>query len=112
MSTIAVQPIATGRRGTPRLTLAHLVHAELIQARSLLVTWGLGGLSVFLAALTSREREIFDALVEGLTNAEIAERLYVSETTVKTHVGNVLAKLDLRDRVQVVIWAYANRLAG
>ena len=46
------------------------------------------------------------AIVEGLANAEIGERLYISETTVETHVTNVLQKLDLRDRVQSVVLAY------
>jgi DNA-binding NarL/FixJ family response regulator len=63
-----------------------------------------------LDQLTSREREVFDAIVAGLTNAEIASRLVLSETTVKTHVGNILSKLGQRDRVQVVIWAYESGL--
>jgi len=63
-----------------------------------------------LAALTEREREIFGEVAKGLSNAEIAGRLHLSEATVKTHITRVLAKLQLRDRVQVVIFAYEHDL--
>ncbi|WP_139416947.1 response regulator transcription factor [Agromyces laixinhei] len=63
-----------------------------------------------LALLTPREREILVAVAEGRSNAEIADQFFLSESTVKTHVGRVLAKLDARDRVQLVIYAYEHGL--
>jgi DNA-binding NarL/FixJ family response regulator len=63
-----------------------------------------------LAELTAREREVLAEVASGLSNTEIAGVLHISEATVKTHVGHVMAKLGLRDRIQVVVYAYETGL--
>ena len=63
-----------------------------------------------LATLTEREREVFFKVAAGASNAEVATRLHMSEGTVKVHVGRILAKFDLRDRVQIVVLGYESGL--
>ncbi len=63
-----------------------------------------------LATLTEREREVLIEIAHGLSNQEIADKLFISLPTVKTHVAHILQKINARDRVQAVVFAYENHL--
>jgi DNA-binding NarL/FixJ family response regulator len=92
---------------SPRIT------AKLIKAAAPhLLTHGAEQADDALSKLTAREREIFVLIGQGLTNSEIAARLYLSDSTVKAHVGRVLFKLGLRNRVEAVIRAYELGVVG
>jgi len=64
-----------------------------------------------IAALTSREREVIELVGEGLKNKQIAERLFISETTVTHHLSSVFSKLDVSDRLELIIYAFRHGLA-
>ena len=99
----AIRTVHTGDAviapSTTRRMLDHLVHARELDVDEEAVS-----------CLTDRERTVLLEIAAGYTNPEITRRLHLSEATVKTHVGHILAKLGLRDRVQIVIFAYDHGL--
>ncbi|MEV8379221.1 response regulator transcription factor [Kribbella sp. NPDC056861] len=100
----AIKVVAAGEAlVSPRVTRSMLDHFSSQFPRG-------AGEDSSLADLTDRETEVFAAIAKGMNNAEIATSLRLSESTVKTHVGRVLAKIDARDRVQAVIIAYEQGL--
>ncbi|HWF55839.1 MAG TPA: response regulator transcription factor [Solirubrobacteraceae bacterium] len=104
----AIRAVASGDAvvapSTTRRLLSNLVHRRPPDIAP--------GAHPALHVLTPREREVLLAVSRGLSNAEIAESLVLSEATVKSHVGRILAKLELRDRVQIVVFAYDNGLVA
>ena len=97
----AVKQCAAGETTVGPTVMARLVESFVAQPRT--STTG-------LSELTPRELEVLRSMADGLSNAEIADRLYLAETTVKTHVGRVLMKLGVRDRVQAVVVAHRSGL--
>jgi len=79
-------------------------------AQTCVIRFVLTGVPAALHALTDRELDVFERVARGRSNAEIAQELVVAEVTVKTHVDRILAKLGLRSRVQVVVYAYETGL--
>lgn len=110
----AIRAVASGDAVvSPRVTrrMLEMFAAHLPQAPGSRATDRPDGLDPRLYGLTAREIEVLGALADGLSNAEIAERFVLAEATVKTHIGRILAKLGLRDRVQAVVLAYETGLA-
>ena len=106
----AIRTVVSGEASvSPRVTRRLL---DLFGTQLPLVDAENGCAAQALAALTERETEVFLAIAEGLSNPELGERFFLSESTVKTHVGRILHKLGLRDRVQAVILAYEQGLVG
>jgi len=100
-----IRAVASGAAAVAPGVTRRLIEAF---AHHLPTATGLSPSGELLRELTDREREVLIELAKGQTNSEIAQRLLVSEGTVKVHVGRILSKLDLRDRVQVVVFAYEN----
>ena len=110
----AIRSVASGDAVvSPRVTRRMLeMFADRLPDGAASPSRGTPGVDPRLAELTAREREVLEAVAEGLSNAEIAERMFLSEATVKTHVGRILAKLGVRDRVQAVVLCYQAGLVG
>ena len=107
--TAAIRTVARGDAViSPRVT-RRLLDTFAAQLPGVAVPDGPG--AILLARLTSREREVLVEVATGRSNSEIAAQLFLSEATVKTHLGRVLTKLELRDRVQAVVFAHQNGLA-
>jgi DNA-binding NarL/FixJ family response regulator len=99
----AIRTVAAGDAVvSPRITRRLLDEC----AHLLVTAEGESDRTAAMAKLTEREREVLVAVADGLSNTEIAERLFVSEATIKSHVGRILGKLGLRDRVQAVVFAF------
>ena len=97
----AVRIVAAGEA-----LLAPSITRRLIERYTRPPATGVGDAAAGLSSLTAREQEVLELVARGLSNAEIAAHLVLGEATVKTHVGRLLAKLGLRDRVQAVVLAY------
>ena len=101
----AVEAVARGEAALDPAVQHHVVAALSAPA-------GASRAATLPDGLTPREAEVLGLIAEGLTNAEIAERLVVSAATVKSHVNHIFAKIGARDRAQAVVYAYANGLTG